>query len=201
MRRGYWRAPTSCCTTRWFRPTSFAAYQAVVGLAEQLERRDAVVPQCSPAERHVQILRREPVAEAAATVGRVGCRPGREDRELVASNARELVAGRERRRKRVGQAAELRISRRVPVRVVDRLEVVHVAEEQHERIAGVAEAREHLVEDARVEDARQEVAFGEVAQLLDVAAVLGPEPADECAARRERDEADSRGIGEHVTRG
>src|SRR6478735_9021104 len=54
------------------------------------------------------------------------------------------------------------------VRVVHRLEAVHVAEQQDEGLAVRTPARERLVEDARVQDVGEEVALREVAELHDV---------------------------------
>ena len=76
------------------------------------------------------------------------------------------------------------------MRVVDLLQVVHVAEQQQERAGCAATTCQSLVEHARVEDAGEEVALRELAKLSEVAPVLVGEPADEGAAGGIRDEAD-----------
>ena len=72
------------------------------------------------------------------------------------------------------------------------LEVVDVAEDERERPARRAAARELLVEGARVAEAGEEVAARVVAQALDELAVAARVEADQRADEREGDEADHR---------
>src|ERR671936_2289436 len=88
----------------------------------------------------------------------------------------------------------------MPVGVVYLFEVVHVAEQEDEGTAGPAPASEGLVEDARVQDAGEEVALGERAELFGVSPVLIREPADERATRRVGHKTDCRCRGENLTR-
>src|SRR4029453_13053008 len=105
-----------------------------------------------------------------------------EDCKLVATDTGELVVRTHGGCKRVGQPAQLGVPERVAVRVVQRLQVVKVAEQEQERRSVCASARERLVEDPRVENAREEVAVGELFQAVHVPEVLVRKPADECSA-------------------
>jgi undecaprenyl-phosphate 4-deoxy-4-formamido-L-arabinose transferase len=156
--------------------------EPVVGLAEELERPRAVFRQRRPAERHLQIVVCEAVTEQPAKLGGLVDSAVDENRELVAADAGQLVVGAEGARQRLRDAAQLEVPGGVPVRVVDELEVVHVAEQEQERFPRLTPPGERLVEHAGVEDPGEEVAVGELAQLLDVAAMLAREPSDQHAA-------------------
>src|SRR5438105_13618926 len=73
------------------------AEQPVVGLAEELERRHAVVRHRGPPEAHVVSLRRQKSAKARAELRRAVESPVREHAELVAADARDLAARTDRR--------------------------------------------------------------------------------------------------------
>src|SRR5205807_794264 len=131
--------------------------ETVVRLAEELERADAVVRQRGPAEGHVQLFGRERRAQLRAQFGGLAHARSGEDRELVAADARQLVAGADRLPESVGETSQLDVPGGVAVRVVDLLEVVHVAQKQNERLLTLAASRERLVEDAGVENAGEKV--------------------------------------------
>src|SRR5580765_4048517 len=81
-----------------------------------------------------------------------------EDRELVTADARQLVLGVGKPAQRVRQVAELLVSGRVSVRVVQQLQVVHVSEHEKKRRFCVTAPRKHFVEDTVVQKAGQKVA-------------------------------------------
>src|SRR6185312_1451563 len=69
--------------------------EPVVRLAEELQRRDAVLGQSGPAEGHVQVLRRQPLAELRAEALRIRQSGLGEEGELVAADPRKLVVVRD----------------------------------------------------------------------------------------------------------
>jgi hypothetical protein len=92
----------------------------------------------------------------------------------------------------LADALERRVAGGVAVYLVQLVQVVGVGEHERERAAGGASLAELFVEDARVAEARHEVASGELAQPVDELAVAARVEAHERADDRERHEADCR---------
>ncbi len=178
---------------------SFAAVKAVVGLAEQLDRAEPVLRPCSPAEGHLQILSFEVDTELGAELRGAGKSSFNEDPELVSADACELVFRGVSRRSAFREVAQLLVSGGVPVRVVQQLQVVHVAEHEEEGLVCVTTPGERFVEDARVQETGEKVSFGQLAQLVEVASVLICEPTDEETAGRVGHEPDRGRKGEDVS--
>ena len=101
---------------------------------------------------------------------------------------------------RLADAPERGVAGRVAVHVVQLLQAVDVGEDERERLARRAAARELLVEGARVAEAGEEVAGGVVAQAVDELAVPARVEADERADERVGDEADPGRRGERRRR-
>lgn len=102
-----------------------------------------------------------------------------QDPELVAAHARDFRGLTGEAAQKLTDGTQHAISFRVTVRVVDLLQVVHVTEEESEPPSGCAPPCERFVEHAGVQEIREEVPFGELAELRDVRAVLTGEPADD----------------------
>ena len=103
----------------------------------------------------------------------VGVGLGQQQGELVAADAEGEVAGADRALQQGGDGLQRAVARGVAVGVVDPLELVEVAQGQHEAPAvaqGALDLGAQLAhERAPVEHPRERVAIGLGAQLLDVA--------------------------------
>ena len=91
-----------------------------------------------------------------------------DDGELVAADAVGLICAAHRRAERVGERADALVAGLVALRVVERLEVVEVDQRQGQRQAGAPGvlqlAREVLMKDAVVAQARERVRAGHLGQ-------------------------------------
>ena len=123
-----------------------------------------------------------------------------EERELVASDAGDEVAGLGVLPQRFANALQHCVARDVAVDVVDALELVDVGEDEGELLTGGAASRDLLVKGTRVAEADDEIAACMVAEVVHEQPVPARVHADQPTDEGERHEPDPGCRGERVGR-